>query len=95
MTKIETFDSVWDAVADMSGQAASLRARAEPMRQIAAVIEGNDWAPSEAAMHCGVAQPRIDDLLRGRVSRCCLDALVNSATAMGCRVHMDMELQAA
>ncbi|ABM57317.1 helix-turn-helix domain-containing protein [Verminephrobacter eiseniae] len=95
MTKIETFDSVWDAVADMSGQAASLRARAEPMRQIAAVIEGNDWAPSEAAMHCGVAPPRRDDLLRGRVSRCCLDALVNSATAMGCRVHMDMELQAA
>jgi len=95
MTKIETFDSVWDAVADMSGQAASLRARVEFMRQIAAVIEGNDWTPSEAAMHCGVAQPRIDDLLRGRVSRCCLDVLVNSATAMGRRVHMDMELQAA
>ncbi|MCW5262508.1 XRE family transcriptional regulator [Verminephrobacter eiseniae] len=93
MTKIEAFDSVWDAVADTSGQAASLRARAEPMRQIAAVIEGNDWTPSAAAMHCGVAQPRSDDLLRGRVSRFCLNALVNSATAMGRRVHM--ELQAA
>src|SRR6218665_3342130 len=93
MTKIETFDSGWDAVADMSGQAASLRARVEFMRQIAAVIEGNDWTPSEAAMHCGVAPPRSDDLLRGRGSRGCLGALVTSATAMGRRVHM--ELQAA
>jgi predicted XRE-type DNA-binding protein len=40
-----------------------------------------------------VAQPRINDLLRGRVSRFSLDALVNIATAMGRKVHF--ELQAA
>jgi hypothetical protein len=32
-----------------------------------------------------VPQPRIKDLLRGRVSRFSLDALVNISTALGCR----------
>ena len=91
MTKTETFDSVWDALADTPEQAANLRARAELMRQIAAVIEANGWKQSEAAIHCGVTQPRINDLLRGRVSRFSLDALVNIATAIGRRVHVALE----
>lgn len=61
------------------------------MRQIAAVIEESDWKQSEAAHRCGVTKPRISDLLRGRVSRFSLDALVNTATAVGRRVHMELE----
>jgi predicted XRE-type DNA-binding protein len=41
MTKTETFSSVWDAIADTPEQAANLRARAELMQQIAAVIEAS------------------------------------------------------
>jgi predicted XRE-type DNA-binding protein len=92
MTKIETFNSVWDALADTPEQGANLRARAELMRQIAAVIEANGWKQSDAALHCGVTQPRINDLLRGRVSRFSLDALVNIATAIGRRVHVALEV---
>jgi predicted XRE-type DNA-binding protein len=33
----------------------------------------------------------MNDLLRGRVSRFSLDALVNIATAIGRRVHMELE----
>lgn len=91
MTEIETFDSVWDAIADTPEQAANLRARADLMRQIVAIIKANDWKQAEAATHCGVTQPRINDLLRGRVSRFSLDALVNIATALGRRVHVELE----
>ena len=91
MTDAETFDSVWDAIADTSEQAANLRVRAELMRQIAMIIKVNDWKQAEAATHCGVTQPRINDLLRGRVSRFSLDALVNIATALGRRVHVELE----
>jgi len=91
MTEIETFDSVWDAIADTPEQAANLRARADLMRQIAAIIKANDWKQAEAATHCGVTQQRINDLLRGRVSRFSLDALVNIATALGRRVHVELE----
>lgn len=87
----ETFSSVWDAVADTAEQAANLQARAELMRQIAAIIKSADWTQAEAAEHCRVTQPRINDLLRGRVSRFSLDALVNIATALGRRVHLALE----
>ena len=91
MNEIETFTSIWDAIADTPEQAANLRARSELMQQIAAIIKANMWKQADAALHCGVTQPRINDLLRGRVSRFSLDALVNIATALGRRVHLELE----
>lgn len=91
-TKTERFESVWDALADTPEQAANLRARADLMRQIADIVRRNKWTQAKAAMHCGITQPRMNDLLRGRVSRFSLDALVNIATAIGCRVNMELEL---
>lgn len=93
MSKAESsFASVWDAVADTPAQAANLQARAELMQKIAAIVKDSHWTQAEAASHCGVTQPRINDLLRGRVSRFSLDALVNIATAMGRRVHVELEI---
>ena len=92
MTRTETFDHVWDAIADTPEQAANLRARAELMRQIAAIVKANSWKQADAATHCGVTQPRINDLLRGRVSRFSLDALVNIATALGRRVRVELDV---
>lgn len=91
MSRKETYGSVWDALADTSEQAANLRARAELMQQIAAVIAESGWTQADAAERCGVTQPRMNDLLRGRVSRFSLDALVNIATAIGRRVHVELE----
>ena len=82
---------VTDAITDAPEQAANLRARAELMQKIAARLRQHDWTQDEAARRCGVTQPRINDLLRGRVSRFSLDALVNIATALGCRVRVDLE----
>ena len=64
---------------------------AAPIGWLAARVKQHGWTQAEAASRCGVTQPRINDLLRGRVSRFSLDALVNIATALGCRVHFDPE----
>jgi predicted XRE-type DNA-binding protein len=85
------YDSVWDALADTPEEAANLRARADVMRQIAAIIAASGWTQAEAAKRCGVTQPRINDLLRGRIDRFSLDALVNLATALGRRVRVAVE----
>ena len=61
------------------------------MQKIAARVKQHDWTQAEAAGRRGVTQPRINDLLRGRVSRFSLDALVNIATALGRRVRFDLE----
>jgi predicted XRE-type DNA-binding protein len=91
MKKVKSYGSVWDALADSPQQAANLRARAELIQQIAAIVKKRGWTQVEAARRCGVTQPRINDLLRGRVSRFSLDALVNIATAIGRRVHVELE----
>jgi predicted XRE-type DNA-binding protein len=88
---VDKYDSVWDALADTPAQAANLKARAELMQQIAAIVRESGWTQAEAAQRCGVTQPRINDLLRGRVSRFSLDALVNIATAIGRRVHVQLK----
>ena len=88
---VETFASVWDALADTPEQAANLRARSTLMRQIVAIVEEIHRTQTEAAQRCGVTQPRMNDLLRGRVSRFSLDALVNIATAMGRKVQFELQ----
>ena len=61
------------------------------MDKITVLIEASGWTRAEAASHCGVTQPRINDLQQGRISRFSLDSLVNIATALGQRMHVELE----
>ena len=90
-TDIEIFDSVWDAIADTPAEAANLRLCSELMDQIGAIVAERGWTQRESAKHCGVTQPRMNDQLRGRISRFSLDALVNIATALGMRVRVSLD----
>lgn len=90
MSKVETYNSVWDAIADTPAEAANLHVRSALMMQITAIIKANGWKQAEAASHCRITQPRLNDLLQGRVSRFSLDALVNIATALGIRMPSNM-----
>jgi predicted XRE-type DNA-binding protein len=92
MSHTKTYASVWDAIADTPEQAANLRARAELMRKIAAIVKESKWTQTEAAARCGITQPRMNDLLRGRLSRFSLDALFNIAAALGLRISVEIEL---
>ena len=80
-----TFTNVFDALADTPQEAAKLRARAELARALSALVAANGWTQAEAARRCGVTQPRMSDLLRGRISRFSLDVLVNMAAGCGLR----------
>jgi len=91
MKKVAEYASVWDAIADTPEEAANLRARAELMQQVEAIVKAAGWTQAEAARRCGVTQPRMNDLLRGRVTRFSLDALVNMVTALGRRVRLEVE----
>ena len=84
----ETYTSVFDALTDTPEQAANLRARSELANALRELVEREGWTQVEAARQCGVTQPRMNDLLRGRVSRFSLDALVNIAAACGRQVHI-------
>ena len=90
-TTTEAFTNVWDALADTPQEATNLKVRSALMSQITALVEARGWTQVEAARRCGVTQPRLNDLLRGRLSRFSLDALVNIAAALDCRVHVGLD----
>ncbi len=89
--KNERFESVWDAVGDTPEAVAKLRARAELMHKIREIVKQEGGTQVEAATRCGVTQPRMNDLLRGRVSLFSMDALVNIATRLGWRVRVELD----
>jgi predicted XRE-type DNA-binding protein len=87
----QEFENVWDALCDTPEEAANLTVRSDLMIQIAAIIKKSGWTQAEAAKQCGVTQPRINNLLRGRIDRFSLDALVNIATALGRKVQLKLK----
>jgi predicted XRE-type DNA-binding protein len=87
----EEFANVWDAICDTPEEAANLTLRSDLMDKIEDLIKESGWTQAEAAKRCGVTQPRINDLLRGRISRFSLDALVNIASALGRKVTVSLD----
>lgn len=88
--KVEKAESVWEALGFDPVQSANLNARALLMFQLENLLEKKGWTQAEAAKRCGVSQPRLNDLLRGRVSKFSLDALVNIGVALGCKVQVSL-----
>lgn len=83
--------SAWDALADTPEQATNVKIRAQLMLKIALLVQENGWTQAATAERCGVTQPRINNLLRGRISLFSLDTLVNIAAALGIRVRIDLD----
>jgi len=81
--KIETFDNVFDALADTPAEAANMKARAELMSALNTRIRAWNLPQDGAAARLGITRPRLSDLLRGKLAKFSLDALVNLATAAG------------
>lgn len=84
----QQFNSVWDAIEDTPEEAENMKLRSALMMALSQRIAAAGMTQAEAAKLLGVTQPRISDLLRGKIALFGLDALVNMATAAGLRVEM-------
>ena len=76
----QRFDSVWDALENSPAEAANMKARATLMIAIREAVEGWKLTQADAAKRLGVTQPSMNDLLRGRIEKFSLDALMILAT---------------
>jgi predicted XRE-type DNA-binding protein len=93
--KRKQFDNVWDAVEPTAATAASMKARARLMMAIREAVEAWEGTQATAAKRLGLTQPRMNDLLRGRISKFSLDALLDIATRAGLTVRVDVRRTAA
>jgi predicted XRE-type DNA-binding protein len=77
----DRYDSVWDALEDKAEEATNMKARAAIMLAIQDAVRDWTLTQGEAAKRLGITQPRLNDLLRGRIDKFSLDALLVLATA--------------
>lgn len=82
------FANVWDAVEDTRGQAENMKLRSALMMALKDQISRTNLSQAEAAKLLGVTQPRISDLMRGKIDLFSLDTLVNMIGAAGLHVEM-------
>ena len=79
----EKFESIFDAISSSPGEALNMKLRAGLILEIRARIEAGGWTQVETAKQLGISQPRVSDLLNGKLSKFSLDALVNMLAALG------------
>ena len=87
---MEEFDTIWESLGISADEAANLEVRAQLMMSIEDIIRENQWTQAVAARHCGVSQPRINDLLRGQIQKFSVDALITMVSALGQHVHLEV-----
>jgi predicted XRE-type DNA-binding protein len=74
-------------IEDTPEEAANMKLRSALMMALEEHIRSNGWTQREAAARLHVAQPRISDLMRGKIDLFGLGDLVNMLTAVGLRVE--------
>ena len=66
----------------------NLKVRSDLMREIRKVIETRGLRQTDAAELFGVSQPRISELVRGKIDQFSIDALVNMLARAGYQVEV-------
>jgi len=89
--KMEAFDNVWDAIEDDPGVRENFKLRSELMVALTRHIEREGLTQGQAAKIFGVTQPRISNLMRGKINAFGLDTLVKMAAAAGLRVSITVK----
>lgn len=86
----DRFSSIWDAIEDRPAQAENMKLRSMLMMALKDHIAGEGLSQAQAAKTLGVTQPRISDLMRGKIDLFGLDTLVNMLSAAGLQVEMSV-----
>lgn len=84
----ERFSNVWDAIEDTPEEAENMKLRSVLMTALKNHLTRTEMSQTQAAKLLGVTQPRVSDLMRGKIDLFGLDALVNMATAAGLRIEI-------
>ena len=74
-----------------SDEAQNLQLRSDLMTRIEKFVRASGLMQKDAAARLGVTQPRLNDLLKGKIDKFSLDALVNMLGRAGMRVEIKVK----
>jgi len=66
----------------------NLKIRADLMIELSALIEKRGWTQARAAEVMGVSQPRVSDLMCGKIDRFSIDTLIAMLGSAGVQVRV-------
>jgi predicted XRE-type DNA-binding protein len=85
-----TFANVWDAPEDSPEGAATMTMRSNVLIAINDAVRGWKTTRARSARRLGITQPRLNDLLHGKIDKFSLDALLTLANRAGLKVKIDV-----
>ncbi|HKK90292.1 MAG TPA: helix-turn-helix domain-containing protein [Desulfobacteraceae bacterium] len=91
--KNKQFNSVWDAIEDTPEEAENMKVRSQLLIALKEHITRADLSQAQAAKLFGITQPRVSDLMRGKINLFGIDALVNMVAAAG--LHVELRISVA
>jgi predicted XRE-type DNA-binding protein len=92
--KREKFDNVWFALEANQADAINMTMRSDLMTSIEKTVGNWKLSQGEAAKRLGITRPRLNDLMRGKISKFSLDALTTLAIRAGLTVKMSVKKSA-
>jgi|TARA_B110000503_G_C7135013_1_gene408418 predicted XRE-type DNA-binding protein len=84
MTSLQ-YDNIFDAITDNPEEASELQTRADLMSVIRDIVHENNWKQAEAAAKMGLTQPRVSNLLNGKIDKFSIDLLMTCLFRLGYR----------
>ncbi len=95
VTFLESSDNVFRDLGIGESEAINLLARSQLMIEIEQVINLRHWTQAQAAKALGVAQPRVSDLLSGKIEKFTVDMLMKWLHKLGKKVTMTVDGEVA
>lgn len=86
----QEFKSVWDALEETPAQAENMKLRSSLMMAISEYVKKSKLTQKEVAKQMGTTQPRLNDIIKGRIDKCTVDRLVNMLATVGYKVEVSV-----
>lgn len=90
MERLE-FDNIFDVMADSPGEAADLQFRADLMLTLRKLLEERKLRQAEIAEALGVSQPRVSELMRGKIDLFSADKLIGLLARLDVRLRPSVD----
>ncbi|PAJ75224.1 XRE family transcriptional regulator [Pseudoalteromonas sp. NBT06-2] len=79
------YNNIFEAITEDNAEASDLQTRSDLMIAIRDIIKSNKWSQAIAAEQMGLTQPRVSDLVNGRIEKFSIDKLMNCLYRIGFR----------
>jgi predicted XRE-type DNA-binding protein len=85
------YDNIFDVVAENSAEAADLQFRADLMLTLRKLLEERKLRQAEIAEALGVSQPRVSELMRGKIDLFSADKLIGFLARLDVRLRPSVD----